>query len=192
MTFAGKIQKGLIAVALITMVAVELPIIAVGYFSKPEPADALIVLGAKLIGNEPSAMLRLRLDETIKLYSEGYAPNIIVSGARGRDEIASEASVMQNYLIAHGIPSHRIIVEDRSFNTYQNLSNSQAIMTAHGLKRAIIVSNSSHIRRSLALARTLGLEATGAPAPMANNAYLTTKQYLREGAAMLALTIFNK
>lgn len=192
MTFARKMQKCLVAVALITAFAVEAPIIAVGYFAKPEPGDAIIVLGAKLIGNEPSTMLRLRLDEAVKLFNESYAPNIIVSGAQGPDEIASEAAAMQSYLISRGIPPDHIIIEDRSFNTYQNLNNCRAIMNERGLKRAIIVSNASHIRRALVLARNIGLEATGAPAPMANNAYLTAKQYIREGAAMFALTVFDR
>lgn len=192
MNFTRKVQKCLIAVALITALAVEVPIIAVGYLAKPEPGDVIIVLGARLIGNEPSTMLRLRLDEALRLYREGYAPSIIVSGAQGPDETSAEATAMQFYLMSRGVPSDHIIVEDRSFNTYQNLNNCRTIMNSLGMRQAIIVSNASHIRRSLVLARNLGLKATGAPAPMADNAYLTTKQYIREGAAMFALTMFDR
>ncbi|WP_371361469.1 hypothetical protein SRRS_28680 [Sporomusa rhizae] len=187
-----KLRRYLLLVVVITVAVVEIPIIAIGYLTKPVPSDTIIVLGAKLIGNQPSTMLRLRLDEAVHLYNEGYAPTVIVSGAQGQDEIASEASVMHDYLVAKGIPADKIYVEDKSYNTYQNLLNSKSIMREHGLRQAIIVSNSSHIRRSLVLAQQLGIEASGSPAPMADNAYLTAKQYAREGAAMLSLLVLRQ
>ena len=192
MNFTKKLQKYIIGVILMVVLVVEVPIIAIGYMATPEYGDTIIVLGAKLIGDQPSTMLRLRLDEAIRLYNQGYAPKIIVSGAQGKDEESSEAAAMHAYLIANGIPSGNILVEDKSFNTFQNLNNCRVIMAEYGLKRAIIVSNASHIRRSLVLAHNLGIEATGSPAPMANNAYLTAKQYVREGAAMIALLVFDK
>ncbi|WP_371381576.1 YdcF family protein [Sporomusa aerivorans] len=187
-----KLRRFLLMVVVITVVAVEIPIIAVGHLTKPVPGDAIIVLGAKLIGDEPSTMLRLRLDEAIHLYSQGYAPAIIVSGAQGQDESISEAAAMRHYLIKKGIPDNSIYIEDKSYNTYQNLLNSKNIMREHGFRQAIIVSNASHIRRSLVLAQQLGIEASGSPAPMADNAYLTAKQYAREGAAMLSLIMFSR
>lgn len=182
----------ILVIALFVAVTVEIPIIAAGEMTKPAPADVMIVLGAKLIGREPSTMLRLRLDEALRLYQQGYAPAIIVSGAQGPDEEESEAAAMRDYLIAHGVPTEAIYMEAASFNTYQNLANSRAIMGEQGFQRAIIVSSASHIHRSLSLARLLNINATAAPAPMANSLYLTVKQYLREGAAMLLLATSNQ
>ncbi|HWR43803.1 YdcF family protein [Sporomusa sp.] len=187
-----KLRRYLLLLVVITVAVVEIPIVTVGYLTKPVPSDTIIVLGAKLIGDQPSTMLRLRLDEAVQLYNQGFAPSIIVSGAQGLDEIASEADVMRTYLIAKGIPPEKIYVENKSFNTYQNLLYSKNIMRDQGFRQAIIVSNSSHIRRSLVLAQQLGIEASGSPAPMADNAYLTAKQYAREGAAMLSLLVFNR
>ncbi|MPM81736.1 hypothetical protein SDC9_128793 [bioreactor metagenome] len=192
MTFGRNLKKYILGLLLLSIVIVEIPIIAVGQLAKPEPGDAIIVLGAKLIGNEPSTMLRLRLEEAVKLYRHGYAATIIVSGAQGVDEEVSEASAMRTYLIKQGIPPEQILTEDKSFNTFQNLSNCRAIMNQHKLEHAIIVSNASHIRRSLVLAQNLGIKATGAPAPMAANPYLTAKQYVREGAAMVSLVVLNR
>lgn len=177
----------LLVIALLIAVTVEIPIIAAGKTTKPVPADVLIILGAKLAGREPGAMLRLRLDEALRLYQQGYAPQIIVSGAQGRDEEESEANAMRDYLVAHGVPAAAIHLEAASFNTYQNLANSRAIMAEQGFRRAIIVSSASHIHRALSLARLLHIDATAAPAPMADSLYLTVTQYLREGAAMLLL-----
>lgn len=192
MIFFKKPQKYFLFIFLLLVLTIEIPIFAVGYLSTPSVSDTIIILGAKLIDQEPSMILRLRLDEAIKLYKEGYAPTMIVSGAQGEDEEVSEAASMRNYLISHGIGAEHILLEDQSFNTYQNLANSQKIMQEHNFKTAIIVSNASHIRRSLIVAQNLGIAATGAPAPMANNAYLTTKQYLREGAAVAVLFLTGK
>jgi uncharacterized SAM-binding protein YcdF (DUF218 family) len=192
MIFLKKLQQYFLFILLLIALAIEIPIVAVGYLAQPAASDTIIVLGAKLIGQEPSIILRLRLDEAIKLYSEGYASTIIVSGAQGEDEEVSEAASMKNYLLSHDIPAEHILLEDKSFNTYQNLANSHKIMQENNLKTAIIVSNASHIRRSLIVAQNLGINATGAPAPMANNVYLTTKQYIREGAAIAVLLLTGK
>lgn len=192
MLFSKRLRRILLSLVLFIVFVIEFPIIIIGHNTTPKPSDTIIVLGAKLIGNEPSTMLRLRLDETLRLYVNGYAPMIIVSGGQGADEDYTEAKVMHDYLVAHGIPAQAILLEENSSNTYQNLMNSQRIMREHGLNQAIIVSNASHIRRSLVLAQNLGIKASGSPAPMANNYLLTAKQYAREGAAMISLLVFNK
>lgn len=182
-----KLRRQVLLVLLLFILAVELPIITAGYLTQPEPGDVIIVLGAKLIDSKPSTMLRLRLEEGLRLYRLGYAPTFIVSGARGKDEEITEASAMKQYLINHGVEEEHIFIEDQSFNTYQNLVYSQKIMKQQGLNKAIIVSNSSHIRRALVLAHNLQMNATASAAPMADNLYLSTKQYLREGAAMASI-----
>lgn len=192
MNLSRKLQKYVLFIFLLLTLVIEIPIIAVGYLTQPARSDTIIILGAKIIGQDPSSMLRLRLDEAIKLYNEGYASTIIVSGGQGADEDVSEAASMKIYLLSHGIPTEKILLEDQSFNTYQNLANSHKIMRENNLKTAIIVSNASHIRRSLLLAQSLGMMVSGAPAPMANNPYLTTKQYVREGAAMAVLLLTGK
>jgi uncharacterized SAM-binding protein YcdF (DUF218 family) len=192
MNFFKKLRNYMLYIVLLLILVIEIPIIIVGYLTQPVKSDTIIVLGAKILGQDPSLMLRLRLDEAIKLYEAGYAPTIIVSGAQGPDESISEAASMKAYLLNHGIPAERILLEDQSFNTYQNLANSHKIMQVNSLRTAVIVSNASHIRRSLLLAQNLGIQATGSPAPMASNPYLTTKQYVREGAALAVLFLTGK
>lgn len=182
-----SVRKYLLILFLLVFAAVEMPIIVTGQIAKPVPADTIIVLGAKLIGREPSAILRLRLEEALRLYAENYAPAIIVSGGKGWDEEISEAAAMKAFLVSRGVPAASVYIEEQSKNTFQNLSYSQAIMQKNCQSSAIIVSNASHIRRALALASQLGMNATGSAAPMADNLYLTTKQYVREGAAMVTM-----
>lgn len=182
-------QKLVIGVLLFVVLAVELPIVSVGLLARPAPADVMIVLGSRVFGGEPGPMLRLRLDEAVRLYRDGFAPAIIVSGAKGDDEEMAEAFAMRDYLVRHGVPADRIHTEAASFNTYQNLAYSQAVMVQNGFRTALIVSNASHIRRTLLLARDLGLEASAAPAPMPDSLYLRVRQYVREGAAMMSLVL---
>ncbi len=189
MDFWRNWRKLIILGLAFVVLAVELPIVAGGYLAKPAPADVMIVLGSRVFGSEPGPMLRLRLEEAVRLYRQGLAPAIIVSGARGEDEEVAEAFAMRDYLIKQGIPGEKILTEDRSYNTYQNLANSQAVMAAQGYRKAIIVSNASHVYRTLVLARDLGLEASAAPAPMPDSLPLKVRNYLREGAALAALAL---
>jgi uncharacterized SAM-binding protein YcdF (DUF218 family) len=178
------------------ILAPEIPIIYTSLTVSPAPADVLIVPGARLWGDQPSAMLRLRLDKAIELYHQGYARYFIVSGARGADEIDSEAAVMRNYLMRQGIPEHIIILEDRSFTTMQNLTFSHQIMQQQGWQTALIVTNPFHIYRSLVIAKQIGLQATAASAPSRDNPALnilvTSKQYLRESLAVTKHYIVHK
>ena len=192
MFFSNKIHKCILFLFVILALTIEIPIITAGFQTKPVASDTIIILGAKLIGPTPSTILRLRLDEGIKLYKLGYAATIIVSGGQGKDEEISEAAGMQQYLVQHGIDPTHILLEDQSASTYQNLKYSKDIMQANGLNTAIIVSNSSHIRRALVLAQHVGIEASGSPAPMSNNIFLTTGQYLREGIAMVTVLYAGK
>ena len=143
MFFSKKLQRCIFFILTVLILVIEIPIIVAGYQTQPVVSDTIIILGAKLIGHTPSTILRLRLDEGIRLYKEGYASTIIVSGAQGKDEPISEAAGMQDYLVHHGIPAENIFLDEHSFNTYQNLANSQMIMQEKGFNTAIIVSNSS-------------------------------------------------
>lgn len=186
--FSKKAQKYLLFIIVLMVIVIELPILLIGLTTKPIPSDVIIVLGAKLIHSEPSTMLKLRLDKGLALLHEGYAPMIMVSGAKGSDEEISEAVAMRQYLLQQGVSANNIIIEDNSYSTWQNLSNCKMLMNDYGFHSAIIVSNTSHMRRALKMATDMGMQASGAAAPMAaNNSYLTIKQYLREGAAMVAL-----
>ena len=134
-------------------------------YPEPQPADAIIVLGAKVNPDgQPSNVLTYRLDEAARLYREGLAKNIIVCGGQGKDEPASEAETMAAYLAAQGIPESAIFPEAASRNTQENLLNAQAIMLDHGWNQSIVVTTNYHVRRALWLCGDLGIQAQGVPA----------------------------
>jgi len=156
-----------------------------GKHSTPKKSDVLIVLGCQLWGENPSPSLVYRLDKALEVYKEGLTDYIIVSGAQGPDEPMSEASAMKKYLIDKGVDPQIIILEENSFNTYQNIKFSKDIMDEKGFESAIIVTNDFHISRSLMIAKKLGINASGAPAGMPPARGLRERYIIREIPALL-------
>ncbi len=125
---------------------------------KPEQDATVIILGAKVNANGASVVLRQRMDAG-KEYLESNDNSIaVVSGGQGVDEPMSEAQCMYEYLTTNGISSDRIIVEDKSINTYQNISNSYDLIIANGQSESLaIVTDSYHQFRARLIARKQGI-----------------------------------
>ena len=126
------------------------------FHSKGEPGlDYLIVLGAQMRDSGPSKALALRLDTAVTYLEENEATLVVVSGGKGSNEPVSEAQGMFDYLVAKGIAPERIVMEDKSTNTKENLEFSQKLIpeAAWGLLRIISMSTGE---RGLRLSRALG------------------------------------
>lgn len=119
--------------------------------------DCIIVLGAGIWGDRPSPMLQDRLDEAIKLYEEGKAPKIIMSGDNGQEGY-DEVNVMKDYAIEKGIPSEDIFMDHAGFSTYETMYRAKEIF---GAKKIVIVTQEYHLYRSVFIAQKLGMEAYG-------------------------------
>lgn len=119
--------------------------------------EYVIVLGSQIRGKSPSRVLAKRLDCAVSYLKENPETKAVVSGGQGRDEIVSEASVMAEYLIAHGIGKERVLLEDRSENTTQNIRFSFELI-ADAEARVGIVSTDFHIFRALGLAKKQGFQ----------------------------------
>lgn len=120
-------------------------------------ADYCIVLGAQMKENGPSDVLRRRLDAAVSYLEENPGTKVIVSGGRGADESASEAQGMREYLLEKGIAGERILTEDASANTRQNLEYSAGLLDREK-DSVVVVTNNFHVYRALGIARRLGYE----------------------------------
>ena len=132
-----------------------------------EDFDAVIVLGAQVRPDgAPSVQLTWRLDAAGQAWQQKNVP-VVVCGAQGKDEPEAEALAMKRYLISQGIPAEMILTDPNSFNTEQNIKNAQALLRDYpdAIRKVLIVTSDYHVPRSLALARDLGLEATGLGSP---------------------------
>ncbi|MFJ5768001.1 YdcF family protein [Lysinibacillus sp. NPDC093210] len=150
----------------------------------------IIVLGSGLIGDKVPPLLASRLDEAVKQYKKyGERPFIIVSGGRGSDEKVSEAFAMETYIIdEYQIPHRKILMEDRSTNTEQNMAFSKAIMDAHaqGRKyRSLFVTNNFHVFRASIYARRAKLDAQGVGSKTA--LYYIPNAFTREFIGLLEM-----
>lgn len=119
--------------------------------------DCIIVLGAGIWGDKPSPMLQDRLDEAIKLYEEGIAPKLIMSGDNGQEGY-DEVNVMKDYAINKGIPSEDIFMDHAGFSTYESIYRAKEVFK---VEKAIIVTQKYHLYRALHIGNKLGINVTG-------------------------------
>lgn len=145
--------------------------------------EYLIILGAKVKpGGILSLSLKNRMDTAIPYLQQHPKVKVIVSGGQGADEEQTEASAMYDYLVRSGIDDSRILIEDRSTSTYQNLSFSKELLPTN-VRELTIVSNDFHLRRATYLANTLGFEVDVIAAPTPKSVKL--KSEIRERLALL-------
>jgi uncharacterized SAM-binding protein YcdF (DUF218 family) len=147
------------------------------YYSakKAEPgADYMIVLGAQVRGTTITKSLKKRLDTAAEYLKDNPETVTIVSGGQGTGEDITEAEAMLRYLISKGIEPARIMKEDRSTNTNENILFSRKLMKDSS-SSVIIVTNGFHIFRSLSIAKKQGMsDIQGLAAP--SDRILTPKQ----------------
>ncbi|WP_197025142.1 ElyC/SanA/YdcF family protein [Butyrivibrio proteoclasticus] len=118
--------------------------------------DYVVVLGAGMIGDQPTNPLRVRIERAARYMEENENTVLIASGGKGIDEQISEAECIKNYLLAHyDIDESRIILEDKSRDTEENLANSLVIIGDPEASVGI-VTNSFHEYRALTIARHTG------------------------------------
>ncbi len=146
---------------------------------KSEPA-AIIVLGCKVRGTEPSLMLYRRIQrayQALQTYPDAAA---VVSGGKGYAEEISEAECMRRELCAMGIPETRILLEDQSTSTSENLRFSKQILDANGISgELVLVTDAYHEKRAQILAKKEGLPPCSA-ASAHTSWYLVPTYWVRE------------
>lgn len=157
--------------------------------SAPQQVEYLVVLGAKVNGTKLTGSLwrRLKAAEEYLKDEENQNTKVIVSGGQGQGEDISEAQAMHDYLVEHGIEESRILMEDKSTSTYENILFSRK-MIGNDEAKVAIVTNGFHIYRAKAMAdkqgmtNVYGLSASSDP-------IMTFSYYVREGIAVVAYKI---
>jgi uncharacterized SAM-binding protein YcdF (DUF218 family) len=130
--------------------------------------DFLIVLGCGLRPDgSPTPLLRGRLDRALafaerQLAETGKSLTFVTSGGQGPDECISESESMARYLMERGVPEERILREDRSTDTFENMKFSWEKIKAldPGAKVAFATTN-YHVFRSGLFARRVKMRAVG-------------------------------
>jgi uncharacterized SAM-binding protein YcdF (DUF218 family) len=148
------------------------------------PVDAIVVLGAAQYNGRPSPVLRARLDHALRLYNEGYAPRIVVTGGIGRGDTTSEALVSRHYLLARDVLPADIVVQPQGRSTQASMTAVADWLEAEGLHSVILVSDPFHMFRLRLEARRTDLEAYTSPtesSPISDNPVLELRYLAAEG-----------
>lgn len=156
------------------------------------PVDAVIVLGAGVNGETPSAALWSRI-RAAEAYLEGHPEiPVVLSGGQGPGEAISEAEAMRRSL--PGVENGRLLLEDRSTNTAENFAFSKELLEERGLdtETAVIavVTNDFHCFRAHMIAQKQGLRTIDVPAELPWW-WLTANYYLREAFAVVKTALFD-
>lgn len=122
-----------------------------------ENVSFLIVLGAQVRGTRITNSLMRRLDAALHYLEGNPDTKVIVSGGQGKDEAISEAQAMSEYLILHGVKEDRILQEDKSTSTWENLVFSRRLIKDVEQPVAI-VTNDFHVFRALLIAKRAGYQ----------------------------------
>ena len=117
--------------------------------------DYIIVLGAHVDGTKPTLALLERIRRALEYLEENPRTRAVLSGGRGDGEQISEAQAMYNYLTEHGIDGERLLLEERSVNTKENLVFSLELLGDVTCSVGV-VTNNFHVFRGVAIGRKCG------------------------------------
>ncbi len=146
-------------------------------------ADYIIILGAQVRGRTPSLTLHARINTAADYLIENPNTKAICSGGQGEGEDITEAYAIKQGLMARGVNEDRILLEEHSTNTVENLTFSQALI-ADPKSSVVIITSNFHTYRASRIARKLGYENLSLAS--ASEFLLTTPQYyVREFFALV-------
>jgi len=152
------------AIGAVALAGFALFIDAYGQTDRSAPADAIVILGAR-VGEDglPGDSLRARTLRAIELYHAGLAPRMICTGGVG-DHPPSEAEAAATLAMSRGVPREALVLEDTSTSTRENAIYTARICRERGWTRLVTVSDPYHLWRVRCEFRRAGLHSYTSPA----------------------------
>ena len=148
------------------------------------PADVIVVFGARVYADgRPSPALRDRVDTAARLYRQGLAPRVVVSGGAG-DGAVHETVAMRDLLVAQGVPPRAVVRDPGGVDSRSTVRASVALCRAEGWCRVLAVSHGYHLARVKMSFERAGLH-TVYTVPSGNSLGLSRVRFMaREVAAL--------
>ena len=146
---------GVLLLGVISFVWIETLVLQAARPDSVVNAKYAVVLGAGLRGDQPSQTLKNRLDKGVEYLRENPEAKIVAAGGVGAAATLSEAEVMKRYLTAQGIAETRVLLEDKSRTTDENLKFTKALiiaregMPAHSIA---VITSDYHLYRAKQIA----------------------------------------
>lgn len=130
----------------------------------PEKVDAIVMLGGATLARPSSARAITELNDagdrlttTLWLARNYPEARIVISGGSGAlsEEGEPEADTAERFFLAHGIPHNRLVLEEQSRNTDENVQLSKSLIIPDDV--VVLVTSAFHMPRSVGLFRKAGL-----------------------------------
>lgn len=155
------------------------------HLKKNRNADYIVVLGSGIIGKKVTPLLAARIERGMELLYSNPNAVLIMSGGQGPGEDIPESVAMAAYAVGKGVDAERIIMEQKSVSTEENLLFSRKLIDKEAPK-IVIVTTDYHVFRALILAKQQGLKCVGFGAK--TKWYFTLNALIREFVGYLRLT----
>lgn len=183
----------LVAIGLMYLAACEITILSSAKTSRDLPKKYVVVLGAGIRGDNPTLSLIHRM-QAAESYLETYPDTkAVLSGGQGEGENLSEAQCMFNWLTERGIAPDRLLLEDKSTSTMENLQFSEEKILADGgeMSDTAIISSPYHLYRAKSMAGSIGYVNPSGVACVHGYPIYSVGMYIREAFGLTHLWIFG-
>lgn len=151
-----------------------------------EKGRTVVVLGCQVTGKTPSLMLYDRMMTALEYINANPDSTVIASGGKGSGEQISEAEAIKSFLINKGVDENRIILEDKSTNTKENIAFSAQLIKDKGLNENVaIATDGFHQFRAAYFSKQNNLEFSALPCK--TRWYFTASYYSREVLAVIKM-----
>lgn len=140
--------------------------------------DAVVVLTGMVdlkLSGQGTVEFSTAVDRIIKgmeMIRENQADYLVISGGSGEliGPTLSEAKLLRDFVIRHGLPPEKILVDAESRNTRENALMTKVLLEVHHLTRIALVTSAFHMPRAMGCFRAVGLT----PVPMAVDYQVST------------------
>ncbi len=157
-----------------------------------EQAEYVLVLGSHILPDRPSATLIERCRTAADFLQTHPDTTAILCGGQGTDEPMPEAHMMRDYMVETlGVNADRLLIEDASRNTIQNIENAKKLYDLEHHSCAVI-SSDFHLARARRLMAHAGLDPYGLPAPMPDVPLIEAASHMREYCSILGLLLTGR
>jgi len=196
--FLFRVVRRLISA--IILIAIVVPIFTLGktwvtaHNSTIKKSDVIVVLGAAQFNGRPSSALQARLVEAKRIYTLGFARQIITVGAGAPGDRTTEAASSKAWLLSHGIPASAVTAIPKGRDTLVSTQSYIAEMKHRGLHTVIIVTDPYHCLRAMTMANDLGAKSWCSPVRTGANSLLHINLHylVRETGAYLAYVTLGR
>jgi vancomycin permeability regulator SanA len=191
-----SVVLGLLAIAVLTPVAVGTRIWWQARQDERPRSDAIIVLGAAQYNGVPSPTLKWRLQHALDLYRDGVAPAIVTVGGKAAGDNYTEAGSGRAWLIEKGgMPASKVFAVPVGRDTLESMKAVGKEFDRHHWSSAVIVTDPWHGLRAKKMAEDSGIKAAASPTRSGPSVQTRDTQFhyiVRETGGYLSYVLLGK